>query len=167
MKIEYDSMIEETTEVGYRIAELAGTVRNNMWLYLALSPIPFAVVCFVIDDLTEGIIAGLFAVILYIIISMMTYKKHLRKSIRKMMVKSRGTDKPVPSEYEMDENGFVFKSQGQEFRFSWINVTNVTLTDTAIELTMKPTAFAIIPKRIFSSSEQMDSWIQFITEHTA
>lgn len=101
----------------------------------------------------------------FALVYLLTYKDVIRKRIRKRLIQALGTDKPIPSEYEIDEGGLVFRQLGQELRFSWANVKDSNITNESIEVIMQPAGIAIIPKKIFADASEAKEWIEFIEKH--
>ena len=167
MKIAYESTIEEATDATFRMAELIGSLRTQMWSGLVVAPFIFIVLFLLIDEPVARLVLGVMSTALFVVYWFSDYKNRFRKRIRKMLVKALETDKPLPSEYELDENGLAFRKAGQEVRFAWNNVVAIMETANAFEVIMSPTGIAIIPKRIFSSSDQQRTWIVYIQEHTS
>lgn len=166
MKKIYESTIDEAVNVSFRIAEMAGTVQKQLWygfIWILVVP-PMVYLLFDRPYYPRLAMPIVFAVVL-IAIHLLTYRDQIRKRIRKILVKALGTDQPVRSEYEIDEDGLVFRKMGQEVRFSWTNVTDIIKTTDSIQVLMKPTGIAIIPKRIFESPQELQDWIAYIEDH--
>jgi len=165
MKKTYHTTIEESIETHFRIAELLGTVRTLKWIGLVVAPIIPISLFFLIDNLAASLIIGVTAAGLFVLHHLSTYKKNVRKRIRKTLVRAMGPDEPVPSEYEMDESGLVYKALGQEIKFSWSNAQDFTCTGDSIEIIMAPIGIAMIPNRIFENTREFDQWMKFIEDH--
>ncbi len=166
MKKNYDSTIDEAVYAHFRLAGLAGTISQYKWYGLVWTPVIFIAMYSILPStqLVRVVSASLIS-LAFVLLHLSTYKIGLRKRIRKMLVKAMGTDKPVPCEYEMDEDGLVFRKMGQEMKFSWTRVTVLIDTVDSIEVIMDPTAIAIIPKRIFTEPAELQEWIAFIEDH--
>lgn len=166
MKKIYESTIDEAVYSHFRLAGLTGTVSQYKWYGLIWAPVLFIVMYSILpsSQLLRVASASLIALV-FILLHLATYKIGLRKRIRKVLVKTLGTDQPVPSEYEIDENGLVFRKMGQELKFSWTSVTVLIDTVDSIEVIMEPTGIAIIPKRIFTEPAELQEWIAFIEDH--
>jgi hypothetical protein len=162
MKKGYNSTVEEAVEAQYRIAECRGTVRKLKWIGLLAIPVSFLTSFLLLDNPAQRLICGAVASGLYILYHLSTYRKRYRKRIRKILVKMLGTDQPIPSEYEINESGLIFRQSGHEVRFSWDNVQSINRTADSIELLMAPAGIAIIPKRIFENPAEWREWIKFI-----
>jgi len=162
MKKQYLSTIEEAVEAEFEIATLLGIVQKTKWIGIVFSPISFVVLFFFLDNLAAKLIVGGSAAILHAVYHLSAYKENFRKRLRKIIAKARGSDKPVASEYEIDESGLAFRQQGQEIKFSWDNVQSVICTDNMIKVLMEPIGIAIIPKRIFENTEESDGWVAYI-----
>lgn len=166
MKKTYESTIDEAVGAYFRIAEMAGAVRKQLWYgffwVLIIPPVVYAM--FEQPYYPRLAMPIVFAVVLTGV-HLLTYRDQFRKHIRKSLVKTLGTDQPTPSEYEIDEDGLVFRKMGQEIRFSWGNVTEVIKTTDSIEVHMRPSGIAILPKRIFESGQELQDWLTFIENH--
>jgi hypothetical protein len=110
-------------------------------------------------------VAGL-ACIIFVPVHVLTFERSYRRRLRKALVKAMGTDQPIPTEYEIDEAGLVFRKQGQEVRFSWGNVRELRDTGEWLELVMEPKGVALIPKRAFGSPGEQWQWVSHLEEHT-
>jgi hypothetical protein len=166
MKIAYESTIDEATESAVRITELVGTIRTWRWAGLIWTPFIFILLFLLLDEVVAKLVLGSIASVLFAVYWLSNYKNKLRKRLRKVLIKARGTDKPVPSEYELDHDGLIFRQPGVELRFSWATIASVKQTENSVEILMVPNGIAVIPTRIFSSQEQQSSWMVFIQEHT-
>jgi hypothetical protein len=165
MKIAYESTIEEATNATFRMVELSGGVRKHMWIGMAVAPFIFIVLFFLVDEPVARLILCGVSTALFVAYWLLNHKNEFRKRIRKMLIRALGTDKPLPSEYELDDNGLIFRKVGQEVRFSWDNAATLNETEDVIEVVMAPMGIAQIPKRIFSSADELQAWMTFIQEH--
>lgn len=163
----FNSTIDEAVNANFRLAEITGNVSRQKWYGLALTPVFFVILFFVFDELFLQYVAGGIFALLWIPYFLLTYKKHLRKQIKKTMVRILGTDQPVPCEYQLTDEGVIFKQLGQEFKFDWKNVRQFNNRDNELELVMEPAAVALIPKRVFSGDEESQKWIDCIKDHTS
>ena len=154
VRIAYESTIDEATESAVRMTELVGTIRMWRWIGLVWTPFLFILLFLLLDELVAKLVLGTVASVLFAVYWLSNYKNILRKRLRKVLIKARGTDKPIPSEYELVEDGLVFRQLGVELRFSWANAASVRETENSIEILMVPTGIAAIPTRIFSSAGQ-------------
>ena len=78
-----------------------------------------------------------------------------------MLIESLGTDKPVPCEYEFNEEGLIFHRLGTEIKFHWNKVKEINETEKSLEFIVEHGGIAIIPKRIFENDRQKDEWLNF------
>jgi hypothetical protein len=166
MRIAYESTIDEATESALRVTEIVGAGRTWRWAGLIWTPFIFVPLFLLLDDLAAKIVVGSVASGLFAVYWLSNYKNVLRKRLRRVLIKTRGTDRPVPSEYELSNDGIVFRQFGQELRFSWVSVAGVKVTETSIDVKMTPAGIAVIPTRIFGSPQEQKSWVAFIHEHT-
>lgn len=166
MKKKYDSTIEEAIEASFRLAEVLGTLKKIMWFGLAWVPLIWFLIFIIYPrpSMEKWMVCIIFTV-LFIPIHMFTYKNLFRRMSRRFIIKSLGTDQPVPTEYELTGEHLIFRQQGRELRLSWPNVKKFTETAEAIEIITQPPGIALIPKRIFQNQEEVRQWISFIQNH--
>ena len=167
MKIQYNSTIDEAIEEQWRLLKLSRTARKMKWERLWAVPIVFFVLYLVIPDeiSVKLIFAATFSVI-FAVLDLSTYKKNVRRRIRKLIIENLGTDKPVPSEYEFDERGLIFRRLGTEIKFQWSTVTKINEDNKDIEFIIGNRNIAIIPKRIFDNEQQKNEWLTYAKEKT-
>jgi hypothetical protein len=155
VKFTCDSTIEETTEANFRLAEMVGTVRKMLWTGLLLAPLVFLFTYFVLDRSTYGLVLGTGATLAFAVYIFLNHKNMCRKQFRKMLVKSMGTDQPVPSEFELTDEKVTVRRQGQEFTSGWEGIVRLEEREDALELIMEPLGIIRIPKRVFSDPEEL------------
>jgi hypothetical protein len=166
MKKQYEATIEEFVHTKFRLAELTGTISNQKWIGLVFALIASFALCGILDaSLKERTIVFLLWSFIYIPFYLIAFKNLSHYRIRKAILKIIKTNKPVSSEFEIDESGLACRYLGQELKFSWGNVDKLNDADDSIEVIMKPTGIAIIPKRIFEEPAELQKWIQFIEDH--
>jgi len=167
MKKAFEVTIEESVDAQFRLAELAGTVKLQKLVGFALAPLVFLAL-YALFPACAGLkfVPAGFGTLVFLLLQWFLSEWQLRKQMRKMLVKTLGTDRPVPGEYEVDEQGLAFRKMGQEVRFAWSGVVEINETDAAIELVTKPTGVAMIPKRIFSDAGEAEEWLAFIRGHS-
>ena len=168
MKLQYESTIDEAACEALRLAEFVGAVPRIMWYGLVVVPVIFFLFLFfvlLIDEFIAKLAFFLVATAVYVIVHLASYRSQMQERIRTPLIVTRGTDEPVPSEWEVDENGLVHRTQGPGPRFSWDNVVTLNETEDNLELIMSPIGIALIPKRVFSSPQELADWTRFILEH--
>lgn len=89
----------------------------------------------------------------------------MKREMRKRLIRTFGTDQPVSCQYSLTAQGIVFRQLGQQIMFDWGNVRKFSCSESALELIMEPVAVALIPRRIFSRSEEAQKWIDYIKDH--
>jgi hypothetical protein len=163
MKIEYKDNMDETVDVHFRLAELTGNVTKARNYGLVWVPVVFVLLYFISPgtQINRVAISTLFSVTVFGS-HIATYKNEMRKRIRKMLITAQGSADPVDCEYEINDDGFIFRKLGQDLKFSWKNVQSVTEKPDLVEIIMQPIGIAVLPKRAFSSNEEIQSWISFI-----
>lgn len=165
MKKSYEATLEDELHANFRAAELTGTVARQKWLGFIWVPLIFLIVWGVFpSDPNERLTIATLASVVFMPLHLLTYKRQVRRRIRGFLARARGTDKPVPAEYEADSEGLVFRSLGREVKFAWNTVASVRETDDFIEVVIEPTGIAVLPKRIFAGSEEAGEWVRFIEE---
>ncbi|MBL0211963.1 MAG: hypothetical protein IPQ13_13795 [Holophagaceae bacterium] len=158
-----DSTIDETVEVNFRLAQLTGVVRKQMWIGLAvwgsiLFVVPAAL--FPYDLAGKMGVGGLFSLV-FIVVHLLTFKKTMKKNYRKHIVKLLGTDKPIPCEYELTDTKIGFHKLGISLYFDLNKVIKISNTAESIEINLMPSGLMFLPKRVFSESE-CDEWVEYI-----
>ena len=165
MKIKYESTIDEAIDAQLRMLELSKTAKKWKWEGLIFAPILFVGVYFAIpEEKTVKLIFAAMAGIMFVILYLGSYKKTLRKRMRKLFVEKLGTDKPVPSEYEFDEDGLIFRKLGTEIKFRWETVKEINENEKVLEFIVDSGGIAMIPKRIFENNQQKDEWLMYAKE---
>lgn len=155
MKIKYESTINEAIDAQLRILELSKTAKKWKWEGLMFAPLLFVGFYFGIpEEKTVKLVFATIASIIFIALYLGTYKKTLRKRARKLIIENLGTDKPVPSEWEFDEDGLIFRKLGTEIKFQWNRVKKISEDDKVLEFIIDNGGIAIIPKRIFEDEQQ-------------
>jgi hypothetical protein len=168
MRIQYESTIEEAVESSFRLADMAGMVRKGMWRAALNGPLfVLGFICLLPLDYWHRVAAGAVAAMILIPYHLFTYERRLRKGIRQTVVKERPRDWPIPSEYEMDEEGITFRREGMTLAFTWACVTQFNETRDAIEIVTRPRGLMRIPRRIFANTPEELEWAAFLREHAA
>lgn len=163
MKKQYESTIEESVRAHFRLAEVTGIVARQRLYGLIGVALGAAVAAAIFPmGMFERLLMFILVLGIMTPVHLLIYKSQLKKNLRKTLVKALGTDQPVPTEIEVDDRGYAHRKMGQEIRFSWDGVVEVSAEDDAIVLITEPAGVAIIPLRIFSSPEERDLWWVFI-----
>ena len=167
MKIKYESTIDEAVVTQLRLIELSKTLRKIKWEGLFFIPIIFIAVYFIISGkMVEKLTCAVFASIIFIPIYIALYKLTIKKRIRKLLIESFGTDKPVPSEYEFVEDGLIFRKLGVDIKFEWNKVTEINEDEKMLEFIIGKKGLALIPKRIFENEQQKNEWLNYAKQKT-
>jgi hypothetical protein len=127
----------------------------------------FAMSCIATDFWIVRVSFTIVISVVCIPIGMHNYNNNMRNFFRKSIIKTRETDKPIFSEFEIDETGLACRRLGWETKFSWSIVQKIINKDDSIEVITKPISIAIIPKRIFDDPSELQEWIQYIENHIA
>jgi len=167
MKIKYDSTIDEAVNVQLRSCELSKTARKWKWEGLIFAPLLFVGFYFGFpEEKTVKLVYATMASILFIVLYLCRYKKTLRKKIRKLVLEKLGTDKPIPSEFEFNEDGLIFRQSGTEIQLQWNTVKKISEDDKVLEFIINNGGIAIIPKRIFENEQQKNEWLTYAKQRT-
>ncbi len=166
MKKSYDSTIEEAVFTVFRLAEITGTVTKLKWFGIGCTPVIFlALFLFFPGSKAENLFIATVMSVMFLVGYLLMYRSDERKRIHKALVKARGTDQPVPSEYEIGEKGLTFRQQGLELTFSWPTVVDVHDIPDFIEIHVRLTGIARIPKRIFATPDELQQWMSTIEKY--
>jgi hypothetical protein len=169
MKKAYENTIDEAIAPCVRLAEMTGALARQRWNTLFIAPLAFPLFYLLMSrhEMQIRLIAAGFMTVVVTIGTMLAVKDQARLNARRVMKKAQGTDRPVTCEYELTDEHLAFRKLGQELRFDWRTVKTVSLTPSAIEVVLAPTGIALIPRRIFSSPEELQQWYRFIEDHRA
>ncbi len=173
MKIQYESTIDETVEAEMRLigrSKIARKWEREGWvmgaLILVLLLFYFCLcLCFGIPAEKPIIIISL-AVLAAIAIYQVLYKNIVKRRVRSFLIEQLGTDKPLPSEFEFDEEGLVFRRMGTETKFSWNIIKEINEGNKYIEFITDRGGIALIPNRIFTTTDQKEEWLKFAKDKT-
>lgn len=162
MKIKFESTIDESVDAHFRSMELSKIAKKWKWDGLIIAPILFAGFYFCLPDtIAIKLIFATGSSMLFIAFYLGGYKKFTKKRIKKLLIENFGTDKPLPCEYEFEEEGLIFRRMGTDIKFQWSKVTKINETDKDFELIIGKTGIAVMPKRIFENEQQKNDWIAF------
>ena len=162
MRIVCDITMDETVEANFRLAEMVGTVRKMLWTGLLLSPTIFIFSLLILPRSAYGLILGMAATAGFVVYHLSSYRRMCRKQIRKMLVKSMGTDQPVESVFELRDDRITVSRMGQEFSTGWDGVVRIADADDALEMILEPAVIIRLPKRMFADVTEMSSWRAFM-----
>jgi len=155
--------MDEAAETAFRLAEITGDIRRQKWYGLALTPVFFVVLFFILDNAAQQYMLGGFLSLLWIPWFLLTYKKQAMRLLKKSLTRAYGSDAPVLCRYHLSEDAITFIQTGQEVSFKWSNVRQMNQTDNALELVMEPAAVIRIPVRVFTEPGMLDKWKAFIS----
>jgi hypothetical protein len=162
MKLQYDDDVDEATDVQYELAELIGVVASRKWIGFIVPVLVLGVTLFLFRSSPLQLIAGVILAAVVLGLDLFTYKKKIRNSFRKLLIKIRGSDSPVTTEYELDESGIRIRQLGQESKFDWSTVAGIHCAPDRIKLMLQPPGIVAIPTRAFTSEQQREEWINKI-----
>lgn len=162
MKIQYLSSIDEEIAAQIRLLGTLRTAKKRRLDGLILAPLLFIGLYLSIPDKqsVKLVFASLVSMI-FAIIYFGSYKIMIKKRAKKLIIEQLGSDKPVPIEYELNEEGLIFRRMGTEIQFDWNIVKGINETAKDIEFIIDKGGMAIIPNRIFSDVNQKEEWLKF------
>lgn len=167
MKIKFESTIDEAIAVQLRLLELSKTARRWKWQGLIFAPLLFlGFYCGIPDEKRVKIVFAAISSVIFISGYLGTYKGILKRRAKKLLIENLGTDKPVTSEYEFNEDGLIFRRLGTEIKFNWNKVREINENDKVLEFIIDNGGIAIIPKRIFENDQQKNEWVRYAQEKT-
>ncbi|MBA4388555.1 MAG: hypothetical protein C0404_11275 [Verrucomicrobia bacterium] len=164
-KQSYEATIEEAVQTSFRLAEIDGSIRKRVSIRIALIAALSLTSCMLPSHILAGIVMGSVLAIVLVGLLLSSHKQDARKRLRRELVKQLGTDQPIISEFELNEEGIAFRQRGIEARFNWESVREITESPDSIELIMHPAAVLIVPKRILGKDEPAE-WLDFICRHS-
>lgn len=162
MKIQFESTIDEAVDVNLRGIKLLRTARRSFWEGLICALVLFAGFFFFLPDtLLVKLIFAVMAGVLFIVLYLFSYKKILKSRIKKLLIEQFGTDKPVPCEYEFDDEGLVFRRLGTTIKFQWNKATEINENAREVEIIFGKSGISVLPNRIFKDEREKDEWLGF------
>ncbi len=167
MKIQYESTVDEKVDVQMRFLGTSKTAKK--WKLQELIWAPLLFIGFYLgipDEQNIKLIFAFLSSIIFIIIYLCSYKGIIKRRTKKLIIEQLGTDKPIPSEYEFNEEGLIFRQMGTEIKFNWNSVKEINENDKDIEFIIDRGGIAIIPNRIFSTVDQKEEWLKFAKSKT-
>lgn len=162
MKIQYYSSIDEEIDAQMRLLGTLRTTKKWKLHGFILVPLVFIGFYFTIPD--EESVKLIFASLGSMIFAMIYFGSYIimiKRRAKKLAIEQLDSDKPVPSEYELNEEGVILRRMGTEIKFDWNNVKRINETDKYIEFIMDKGGMAIIPNRIFIHANQREEWLKF------
>ena len=169
MKIQYDETIDEAVATQLYLLKKSNFMKSVRWRIAIYSALLLVSLYFVVlkgysswFPAVVGFIAGL----IFLLIHIARTSKRIGKNIRKLLIKTHGSDEPIPSEYELSEDYLIFRRADHDVRFKWEYVEKLFENDNDLVIHLAKSGIAVIPKRIFASNDQIDSWLNFISDKT-
>ena len=167
MKIQFESTIDEVVDAQIRLFKKSKSAKRWKLQGLILAPLLFIGFYFGIpDEQNIKLIFAFLASIIFIAIYLGTYKKTIKKRTKKLIIEQLGTDNPIPSEYEFNEEALIFRKMGTEIKINWNSIKKINENDKDIEFLIDKGDIAIIPNRIFASAKQKEKWLKFAKSKT-
>ncbi|MCK5842293.1 MAG: hypothetical protein KAH31_09010 [Candidatus Sabulitectum sp.] len=161
----FNSTIDEAVDAIFRLTELSGYVRKYKWFGLAITPVFVILLFLIFNQSFLRYVSGGILLVTWVPFFLLSYRKLMKREMRKRLIRMFGTDQPVSCQYSLITQGIIFMQLGQEIRFNWGNVRKFSCSESVLELIMEPVAVALIPRRIFSGSEEAQKWIDYIEDH--
>ena len=166
MKIQYESTIEEAVYSQMRLLEVSKVLRKWKWQGLLAAPILGALFyTFIPSDQGTKMMFAFFIPIIFLLQYPFTFKSNIRRKVRRALIKQLGTDDPIPCEYEVTDEGIIFKKQGTEIKFPWSKLTAINNTKEYIELIFENVGISLIPKHALQEV-QVKGLFDFINNKT-
>lgn len=162
MRLQYEDNIDEATDVQYELAELTGAISSRRWVGFIVPTLVFAGTLLLFWNSPFHLLTGLVIAIIVLGMDLFTYKTKIRKDFRKSLIRIRGSDAPVTTEYEIDDSGIRIRQRGQEMKADWSTVVAYQCTTDRIKLVLEPPGIIAIPTRAFTTEKQRQDWIEKI-----
>lgn len=162
MKLQYDDNIDEAADVQYELAEMTGAIASRRWVGFVIPALVLGVAFFLFWNSPLQLIAGVIIAAVVLGFDLLTYKKKIRNSFRRSLIKIRGSEAPVTTEYELDDSGIRMRQRGQELKADWSTVVGFQCTTDRIKLVLEPPGIVAIPTRAFATEQQRQDWIETI-----
>ncbi len=167
MNLQYDDNIDEAADVHYELAELTGAIASRRCIGFIVPGLVLAVSLFLFWHSPIHLISGVIVAVVVLGYDLLTYKDKIRNSFRRSLIKFRGSDSPVTTEYELDESGIRIRQLGQEMKTDWSTVVGFQCTPDKIKLVFQPPGIVAIPTRAFTTEQQRQDWIEKIRSLTS
>lgn len=162
MRIAFDSTIDERVAAHMRLYELTGMLRRQKWFPLMLAPIGAVACYFVLPGSTGGrLLFALFFAVAFTAFHFAFYRMELKRQLKRVLIRQLKTAEAIPSEYELNEKGIVFRQLGMEVGFEWSAVREVLEAEDALEFIIFPVGISRIPDRIFQDRVERREWVDF------
>lgn len=167
MKIQYESAIEDYVELQTRYLTKLNIVRKGKMQIFYIAPFFSLFFYFIGDgrDALKGIIAlsiGIFMIVFHLLI----YDPWLKRRLRRLGIKERGSEHPIGCECECTEEAMVFKVQGLDIHFKWESIKEIEDNDNDFTIWGEHTGLAILRNEYFESMEERYTWLAFVKEKT-
>ena len=168
MKIDCDSTLDDAVLPHMRFFERKGLLRK-LRFYVLRNALMLLAMGWITGTAAEnsllGLSIGLEGSFLYLLFFLPNMKERFKKSAKKNMVETLGTDQPIPCSYELTEDRLIFREMGMELSFAWESVQEINESSETVDLFMLPLGTAIIPKRAFQADEELQQWKEYIRSH--
>ncbi len=152
--------IDEMIYPRYKATELLGNIKKfYIWMYVLIAVA--SLMMFVIGNIHW--IICLFVFIGLSINHQLTYRKNFQKLIKKQLIKALKSNEAVDAELKIDEDKITFTNSGQSASFKWESIIKVADHSEFIEFLLEPTGVAIVYKRIFEESTELEEFQNLIS----
>lgn len=159
------STIEDAVHSSFRYAELTGSLRRVYLRYtittLGVSILPSI---FFPYGFHEKVLLTLAVFVLVMLAMTLLFRTNVKMGLRKEVIKALGTDQPIECEYELSEEGVIFRKTNHTIRVAWDILDRVLETKDSLEIIYRPAGILVIPKRIFAEGELAD-WKAVLQSH--
>jgi hypothetical protein len=158
--------MDESVETQYRFMKSSGLALRHYWLMTAI--ICFfsllATIFFTSSLFDKFKFAAYFSAVLGLA-HFLNREATLRKIIRKQLKRQHGTDQPIETEFELSEDGIIYRALGCTTVFHWVKVMHIEEMHDSLEIHLQPSGLVMLPKKIFNEDEFLE-WKQFIQNHS-
>ncbi|MEA3267329.1 MAG: hypothetical protein U9P42_10370 [Candidatus Fermentibacteria bacterium] len=112
LSIVFNSTIDEAVDATFRLTEVSGYVRRYKWFGLAITPL-FVIFLYLVfmQSFLRYVSGGIFLVV-WVPFFLFSYRKLMKRAMRKRLIRMFGTDQPIPCEYSLTPQGIIFKQLG-------------------------------------------------------
>ena len=172
LKIAYQCTIDDRVNNHLRLLEVSGAKKQSVRNALSVAMCITAVTYFISpDNPARQTALALAAGAAYFLYAIFGHRRRTEQRLREYFVYTLGTHEPVHAECELNENGLTFRGRATETLVKWDCMVVVEEREDVIEIvvqepdTEKISTLAHIPSRIFSSTEERNTWLAYINEH--
>ena len=162
-KISFEGTLDEVAAVTLRAAELSGSLSKARWTGASVCA-PFGALGLYAATIHNPIDVKLGFAALGAVAGGTAYwlmhKKAVWKEVRALVAGQYGGKGPLRCEYELSEDGLVYRIFGNETKFPWSSVTGAAETADSLDIVFgTPLTVGWIPRRAFRDEAHMKAWL--------